>query len=277
MRRPPTSLPRFALACFLLGTLSCAPAPADGDEVLDVGPETTVDEAVASDNVEIKVTVRTDQITATLARLRLTTASAEQRAVTFYDTRALDLFNNGIVLRSRRVTDGPDDSTVKLRPMDRASVDASWLRRSGFKCETDLVGTRSVDSCSYTVGQDRGEIDEVAAGRRDIDQLYSREQEGYVAQYGRRRFVWSDLSVLGPVRALVWRVRGRAFRSDITAELWTLPDGRRLLELSTRVPRAASVATARDFAVYLRALGVDPSDAQETKTRVALEYFASRR
>ncbi len=258
---------RAALAAVLLLVLAaCSEAPATDASSEDV--------QAASPRVELKVTLRPDQIEAARAALGLDDGDGEQREVTFYDTPKLDLAEAGVVLRARKIDRDDDDSTVKLRPMESSDVDAEWFQVDGFKCEIDRTGAASVESCSFTVRQDRGEIDDVEDGDRAIDKLFSDEQEDLLAQHASIDVEWDALTVLGPVDALVWEIAIEGLAPALDVELWTLPDGTEILEVSTKVKASAADDTAAALAEALEGLGLDASSAQETKTRAALEYFA---
>jgi hypothetical protein len=225
-------------------------------------------------NAEIKVTVRADQITLATTKLKLAKSTAERRWVTFYDTRALDLFKSGLVLRTRKVQDGKDDSTVKLRPIDATKVAPSWFSISGFKCEEDWNGASSVTACSLSDGRDKGEIDDVAAGKRSLKKLYNSDQERFVSTYATRAPDYARLAVLGPADAWVQSVKPADYAETIDSERWELPDGTAILELSIRVPLASAAAAQRAFITYLEAAGLDTSRREDGKTRLALEYFS---
>lgn len=264
------------LAC---AALACGGEDAPDDDVLGVEPALEdADEALKADGsgsgVEIKVTIRADQVASAKKKFGLTNASATARQVWFYDTRTLQLFDAGLILRARKVTDGADDSTVKRRPLDPGDVDRDWFDVSGFKCEEDRVGTRAVPSCSLTVPQDRGEIGDVAAGKRTIDKLFSADQEAFLDE-APAALDWTKLKALGPTDAKVWKVTVSGFTWPITGEQWTLPDGKVLLELSIKTTRTKAADAQKKFAALLAKKSLDASDTQETKTRVALEYFAA--
>jgi hypothetical protein len=267
---------RFLPCVFASVLAACQGAPAD--DVVEVGPTDTTLEGKADlleGNVEIKITFQPGDIDAAVARFKLKDGSATRREVYFYDTPELTWSDAGLVLRARKTLDGPDDSTVKLRPMTAAEIDPGWLDLEGFKCEEDRVGDGAVSSCSLTVTQDQGEIDAVAAGERAVEKLFSVEQEDYAAaELG--FFDWASLAVLGPVDARVWKVRVRSLAPRLTFELWTLPDDTRLLEVSARVPAGDADATQADLRGYLEDRGFDASSEGETKTRAALDYFAGR-
>jgi hypothetical protein len=229
------------------------------------------------DNVELKVTVSANQVKATFAQLGLTSLKNEKRDVYFYDTPSLELSAAGMVLRSRKVYNGDDDSTIKLRPMSRTAVAASWFKESGFKCEVDAVGDKAVESCSLSVMQKRGEIDQVVAKKRLIEQLYSAKQEAFLKTSG-KPVDWTKLTTLGPVHSQVWAFNSPesfALGSPVTAEAWTLPNGQVMLELSIKVPRADWAKARARFDQYLAAIRVNASNKQETKTKVALNTFVA--
>lgn len=273
MTRPGLLVLAFALA-------ACGVEEEGDADVLEVEPSTeTIADLkadAASGNVELKVTIRRDQLKSALSKFKLTDAAAEQRTVYFYDTPSLRLFEAGLILRGRKVKNGADDSTVKLRPMVASQVARSWFSIDGFKCEEDRTGAKSVESCSLTVVQDTGEIDAVAKARRGIDKLFSTDQESFADAYASAAWRWDELRALGPITARAWKFSVRGFGPKLSAERWTLPDGTDLLEISTKVTRAQADATAGRLDALLSSRGFDTSTKQETKTRVALEFFDGR-
>ncbi len=274
---------RLLLTTALAHLVACASADAldltTDDEVLDVEPADMVLEEKADSaspgNVELKVTLASAQIAKARSLLKLTEGKAERREVTFYDTKALALSGAGLVLRSRKVIDGPDDSTVKLRPLEASTVASSWFKVAGFKCEEDWTPSKAVASCSLTVGQDQGEIDDVRNGKRAVDKLFSGDQEAF-ASTAKVAVQWSGLAVLGPTAAMVWKVKVKGFEASWTVEQWTLPDGQTLLEVSTRVAKGSAPKTATALTAWLSKRGLDATAAQETKTQAALAWFAAR-
>jgi len=121
-------------------------------------------EIAGMDAVEIKITVRPDQELLAERAMDVSEDTADIRRVYFYDTPDLDLFKSGVVLRARLLKDGDDDSTVKFRAVEAASIPESWQQSKGFKLEADWVGDHVVCSASLTALQRRDEIDEVAGG-----------------------------------------------------------------------------------------------------------------
>ena len=60
----------------------------------------------------------------------------------------------------------------------------------------------------------------------------------------------------------------------MVAELWTYPDGSRILELSTKCEPSSAFAVAAEARAFLVERGIDVTGVQQTKTKTALEYFA---
>jgi hypothetical protein len=223
--------------------------------------------------VEIKVTVRPDQELRAERAMELNEDTAEIRVIYFYDTPRLDLFEAGVALRARLVKGDDDDSTVKFRPVDAAKVGEAWKRLEGFKLEADCVGSRVICSASLTALQGRDEIEAVAKGRRPIEKLFSKDQERFLAEFYGHPVDFKKLHVLGPVRALRWKLTQKGFPHELTLEEWRLPDGDELVEVSMKTAPAKASQARKEFEQHLRQLGLDPKGAQETKTRTALKHF----
>ena len=262
---------RRALLTALLLAACTTPEPED-DDVLSVEPasidlDEKADTTDPGGNVEVKVTLRSDQVAAAVKAFKLKSGSASSRDVWFYDTAGLELYGRGVLLRSRKVKDAPDDSTVKLRPLAPSEVAPSRFAQAGFKCESDRTGTKTVPSCSLTVKQDQGEIDDVAEGKRTVDKLFSPEQEAFAARGG--DVPWADLTALGPVQASVWKVKVKGLSAHVTFEQWVIPGGPTVLEASMRVPANGADAAAAELAALLVRKGFDASSTQETKTQAA--------
>jgi hypothetical protein len=237
-------------------------------------PQSRAGAMAAMDAVEIKVTIRPDQELRSSRVLELNEDTADVRITYFYDTPRLDLFDAGVALRARLVKGDDDDSTVKFRPVDAASISKEWRKQDGFKLEADCVGERIVCSASLTVTQKRDEIDEVAKGDRPIGKLFSNEQERFLSAFYSRPVDFDKLCVMGPIRVLRWELKHKGFPHELTVEEWRLPDGDDLIEASIKVSPDEAPQARQDFEKHLRSLGLDPEGAQETKTRTALQFFA---
>ena len=232
-------------------------------------------EMAAMDAVEIKCTIRPDQELRAERAMEVDEDTADVRLVYFYDTPDLDLFKAGVVLRARPVKGDADNSTVKFRPVEPASIPRDWQRWEGFKLEADWVGDRVVCSASLTVLQQRDEIDEVAKRKRAIGKLFSSDQERFLREFHKVPVGFGKLRVMGPIRVLRWKPKHETFPHELTLEEWRLPSGEELVEVSIKAPPNEALHARKEFETHLRKLGLDPEGAQDTKTRTALEYFAS--
>jgi hypothetical protein len=228
----------------------------------------------AMDAVEIKCTIRPDQELRAERAMEVDEDTADVRVVYFYDRPDLELFNSGVILRTRLVKGDADDSTVKIRPVEPASIPKDWHRVKGFKLEADWVGDGMVCSASLTDLQRRDEIDEVAKGKRAIGKLFSSDQERLLREFHKGPVEFGKLRVMGPIRVLRWKPRRGTFPHELTVEEWRLPSGDDLVEVSIKVLPDEALQARKEFDMHLTELGLDPKGAQDTKTRTALEYFA---
>jgi hypothetical protein len=257
-------------------TPAAAPAGEPGVTTQGIprGQETFRDQTAATRAVEIKVTITAEQEMKAVRLFDLDRSTAESREIYFFDTPWLACFRRNVVLRARMIRNGPDDSTVKIRPVDPDRIAPPWKRLKGFKLEADVAGARVVRSASLTVPQQRGEIGAVAAGERALRKLFSPDQERFLEANALARVPFGSLRVLGPVAVLRWKSRHEALPGELTAEEWRLPDGTDLLELSIKVDHEHALQSRDAFVAFLGRSGLDCTGAQEAKTRIALEFFA---
>jgi hypothetical protein len=237
--------------------------------------EIQIDPAIGA--IEIKITARAkdeDEVRESLESLDL---EAQRREIWFYDTEGLDLFESGLVLRARKISDGADDSTVKLRPVDAATIDEAWKATDGFEIELDAVGDEAICSAKLSVDQDGGEIDEVAGGSRPIRALFSKDQERLIEGHWPAGIGWDHLTTFGPVVVRKWEFEPKGLDYEVTVEEWILPDESDLVELSVKAPPGDAAVASEAFLGFLRDRGFDTDGDQQTKTRSALRYFTTGR
>ena len=234
------------------------------------------DGTAGTDAVELKVTVSETKERAAAHAFGLDPSRGERRHIYFFDNGRLGLFERGLVLRAREVKGGEDDTTVKVRPVDPGRISARWRGLKGFKLEADGVGDRMIRSASLSAQQRGDEIRMAARRLRPVKKLFSDEQEAFLGAMSPGRIDLDPLVVLGPVDALRWKVEHEGLPFVITAEEWTLPNGRDLLEVSIKVPTAQAPAASAAFDRFLKGLGLEPKGGQETKTRIALEFFVKQ-
>ena len=229
-----------------------------------------------ADSVELKVTLPEHVRRSAIPALGLDPLEAQVRQIVFFDTPDLALNAAGVVVRARRIQGRSGDTVVKLRPVvpDELPED---LRRSGsVGVEVDTMPGGYVCSASMKGRAPNDEIRETFAGRRPLRKLLSKEQRAFYAAHAPEGIELDALVVLGPVFVLKQTVTPADFgRRRIVAELWLLPDGSMVFELSTKCLPAEAFQLAVESRAYLEGLGLDLTADPQTKTKSALEFFAA--
>lgn len=226
--------------------------------------------------VEIKATIPTDQVRKALRRYRLGQNNDDERIIYFYDTPELDLVNSGIVIRARRRIGEQHDTTVKLRPVKPEIVSEKWKTLVGFKIESDASEKGVVKSASLTMPVRKGHIKKVAKGKKSASALFTDEQKLLPLSLAERKIDYKTLVPLGPIRASRWKITSEALPWPMSVELWTRGDSARILEVSIKVPVIQAAAATAGFFAFLAEVGAEHDNAQQAKTRWALNYYADR-
>ena len=227
-----------------------------------------------TDTVELKLTIPDAQRRSTIAGLDIDPLESYLRQIYFFDTRELALDRAGVVVRARRSQGRPNDSVVKLRPVDPDDLDAKLRATDGFGVEVDAMPGGFVCSASFK-GEVKGDrVREVSEGSRSIAKLFSKEQRKFYGQHAPDGMDLDELDVLGPINVLKLKWAPDGYDRKLVAELWFYPDGSRILELSTKCRPEETFDVAARTRAYLTDRGVDLGGEQQTKTRTALEFFA---
>jgi hypothetical protein len=227
-----------------------------------------------ADSVELKLTIpESDQRSAVLA-LDMDPLDGELRQVYFFDTRDLSLFEQGLVVRARRVQKKGDDSVVKLRPVVPGELPASLRKSPNLVVEVDAMPGGFVCSASLKRALDTTPVRETCAGGRPLSKLFSKEQRSFFLAHAPEGIELDGLAVLGPINVLKLKFSPKGYTRRLVAELWLYPDNTRILELSTKCKPAEAFQVAAEARAFLLERGVSLSGEQQTKTRTALEFFA---
>ena len=228
-----------------------------------------------SDSVELKLTVPESHQRSTVAALGMDPLDAQIRQIVFFDTPELTLDQHGVVVRARRIQGKGNDSVVKLRPVVPSELPEDIRRSAGFRVEVDALPGGFV--CSGTMKGTLGPTDvrSALAGERPIRKLFSKEQRAFFAAHAPEEIGLDDLTPLGPIVVLKLPFAPEELGHKLVAEMWFYPDGSRILELSTRCATTEAFQVAAELRAFLAGHDVDISGEQQTKTRKALDYFAS--
>jgi len=226
------------------------------------------------DAVELKLTVPDTDQRPLMGVLGIDPMTAEIRQVAFLDTPDLRLSAAGLVVRARRTQRKPGDVTVKMRPMLPADAPAALRKLKGFKVEVDASPTGYTCSCSLTAEVRDRKAKELMAGTRELTALLDDQQRALLVERLPEGVTPGDLRVLGPVQLLKCKFVPKGFSRKLVAEMWLLPGGRRIIELSTKCAPGDAFRVAAETKVFLATHGVDLTAPQETKTKSVLAALA---
>jgi hypothetical protein len=187
--------------------------------------------------------------------------------VYFFDTDALDLLMQGVIVRVRQGAN--NDLTVKVRlPKGDPKVDSSRLRER-FPCEIDR--NQSGESTSYAIKR-RYKATKVPENGSDIYRLLSVSQKELLHEAG----ISLDLVRvvrMADINSTKWETTAQSPFGQLALELWEWPAGK-VLELSAKVESAAEASKYAELErlVHVKNLSLDTS--QDTKTSVVLKTSA---
>jgi hypothetical protein len=148
-----------------------------------------------------------------------------------------------------------DDSVVKLRPVVPADLPAKLRRSGSFRVEVDAMPGGYVCSGTMKGALRPTEVQGALTGTVPVRKLFSREQREFFTAHAPDGISFDDLSVLGPIFVLKLRLQPVELGRRLVAEMWLYPDG-------------------SETRAFLARRGIDLSGEQQTKTRMALQYFA---
>jgi hypothetical protein len=230
-------------------------------------------------SVELKLTVPASHHRATIQGLPGDPVEAQPRQIYFFDTPDLQLYRAGVVVRARRIAGGKGDTVVKLRPVDPEEIPTDLKNDPSFNIEVDALPGGFVCSASFK-GRSTGEaIRAVVSDRKKLSKIFSKPQRAFYRLHAPMGIELDALVPLGPTFILKGKfgtrmgLDGETSRAMV-AEMWLYPDGSRLLELSTKCLPGEALTVAAEARAYLIEKGVPTYGAQETKTRIALEFYS---
>jgi hypothetical protein len=229
-----------------------------------------------ADSVELKLTVPDVHHRSTISALRLDPLDAEIRQVFFFDTPDLAMNEAGVVARARRIQGKAHDSVVKLRPVTPEALPSSLREADNLTVEVDAMPGGYVCSASLKRELKPQRVAEAVAGELELRKLFSKRQRAFLAEHAPAGLEIDDLSILGPIFVLKLKRFPKGFSHKLVAEMWLYPDGKRILELSTKCTPSRIFDVAVEGRSYLESRGVDLSGEQQTKTKTALEFFAGQ-
>lgn len=227
-----------------------------------------------SDSMELKLTLPASAYRSAAKALAIDPLEAQIRQVYFFDTPNLALNQAGVVARARRIQGRDSDSTIKLRPLDPAEAE-SFRSSPQFGIEVDAMPGGYVCSGSMKNTLPPNAVLESVNGNQPLRKLFSKEQRAFFAAHAPEGISIDDLSTLGPILVLKLKLNPPDFARRLVVELWTYPDGSRVVELSSRATPNEGLNLAIAARAFLSSKGIPLSGEQVTKTKTALEFFAA--
>jgi hypothetical protein len=251
--------------------------------VPDTGASTLSTEQVAqllkllrsAGSVELKVSVPDADRRSAVAALGIDPLDAQIRQVVYFDTPELTLNQHGVVVRARRIQRKPGDSIVKLRPLVPEQLPPSLRRSRDVEVEVDAMPGGFVCSGSMKAQRDDAELKDVLGGHQPLRALFTKQQRAFFSAHAPDGVQLDDLALLGPINILKVKFTPAEYGRRLVAEQWTYHDGSRILELSTKCEPTEAFEVAAETRAFLGRCGIDVTGEQQTKTRKALEFFAS--
>jgi hypothetical protein len=187
--------------------------------------------------------------------------------VYLFDTDALDLLTQGVILRIRE--GAKNDLTVKVRlPHETHTPEGSGLSEQ-FPCEVDR--TRSEASTSYAVAQ-KYEVTNVPTNGQHVYKRLNASQT-HLLQETQVSIDWSRVKRIASINSTRWKTTSQSPSGGLALELWEWSAGK-VLELSAKVEPEAETAKLADLEALLKTNNLPLSTSQDTKTRMVLETLA---
>ncbi len=219
-------------------------------------------------SAEAKVLISTEQTKAAVASLN---AAAMETAghVYLFDTAALDLLSQGVIVRLRQGSSA--DLTVKVRSRVSNELSGTSSGREKFKCEVDIVG--SEEQRSYSIQRKlAGRQIAVPSTGSEIFRMLSASQKDLLRQ-AHISTDWKLVKRIVGIEARSWRIKPQPTLNSVALELWQWSTGQ-VLELSAR----ADTATGRSVYSQLQQLatskGLSLVRQQQFKTTLVLQEVA---
>lgn len=180
-----------------------------------------------------------------------------------------------VVVRARRIQGGAGDTVVKQSPVIPDQLSEGLRNKKRFGVEVDAMPRGFVWSASMKGKATAVSVWDVLEGSGVLRDLLSSSQRGFYEAHTLNGLKLRDLVPLGLITLLKLRWERAGFDRGTVVEFCPYADGSRILEISTRcLPHEAFDVAVRTRA-FLRRKGIDLSGEQHTKTKTALEYFAS--
>jgi hypothetical protein len=187
--------------------------------------------------------------------------------VYLFDTDALDLSKQGVIIRVRQ--GAKNDLTVKVRlPKGSQQVDNPRLRER-FPCEIDR--TQAGANTSYAVAR-KYKATKVPQIGNDIYSLLSASQIKLLHE-AQVSIDWARVMRIANINSTTWETTAQSPSGKLALELWEWSAGK-ILELSAKVESDAEASKYAQLEQLVKMKNLSLSASQDTKTSMVLETVA---
>lgn len=182
-------------------------------------------------NVEVKLLLSPTESAAAVAALGAKKESAGR--VYFFDTDALNLLSQRVIVRLRE--GAKSDLTVKLRLPNRKKFSTPSEGLADFKWEVDLIQEGANSAYSITRQLDTEELPQTGT---DVSRLLGAARIKLLED-AHGSVDWTRVKRVAEITSTGWQTQSQPRLGKVTLELWEWPGGK-VLELSTKVSSVAS-------------------------------------
>jgi hypothetical protein len=215
-------------------------------------------------SAEEKVLLSPEQTKAAVASLNAGKETGGQ--VYLFDTAALDLLSQGVIVRLRQSSSA--DLTVKVRPRVGNEFSGTSSGHEKFKCEVDIVG--SEEQKSYSIQRKlAGQQIPIPSTGSEIFRMLSASQKDLLKQ-AHISINWKLVKRIADIEAKSWRAKAQPPLNPVVLELWQWPTGQ-VLELSARADAAAGLSVDSQLRQLATSKGLSLARQQQFKTTLVLQ------
>jgi hypothetical protein len=222
----------------------------------------------AQDNCseEVKLLLSPTQAQAAVQALQ---ASGEAHGrVYFYDTPALDLLSQGMILRLRE--GAKLDLTTKFRPLFGEKLGDPSTGHDRYECEIDL--NNGIEKPSYSLQSEYTPATPPLTGE-ELFKLLSDDQKQLLKD-SKVRIDWKRVKRIADIQSTSWKTAVQQQLGKLSMELWQWPNSS-ILEVSVKVTPAKGQATYIELKNLAKSSGLALSTVQSPKTSIALKKITA--
>ncbi|HMD07799.1 MAG TPA: CYTH domain-containing protein [Candidatus Acidoferrum sp.] len=216
-------------------------------------------------NVEVKVLLPPAETQNAVVALKAKKETPSR--VYFFDTDALDLLSQGVIVRLRR--DAHSELTIKLRSPTGRKLGPTTEGGDDFKCEIDQTEEGAV--FSYSIRK-RYVAEELPQTGNEVFLLLSAGQKKLLRD-AQASVDWTRVQRIVEVKSSAWQAQSQPRLGKLALELWEWQRGK-LLELSTKVSSEAASSTYAELRQLIETKRLSMSPTQRPKTTIVLQSVA---